>query len=151
MERNRRIIEQKYVHYKKWECYKLGMYNNTLSDSEILEAKEFMENTMLFSEFMGKVINTWVYSTLNFLTNKSINRNAYLGQSSVLLALGFNNRITKQAWALLSENKQGLANLEASKHIKKWELEYILKLKNTLNSGKKGVTNKAYQMKLNLV
>jgi len=149
MERNRRIIVQKYVHYKKWECYKLGMYNNSFSEIEVLNAKDFMNDTMLFSNYMNKVVSSWVYSTLNFLTNKSINRNAYLGQSAVLLALGYNNRITKQAWGLMSENKKGLANLEAQKHIKKWELEYMMKLENTLRRGKKDVTTKVFQMKLN--
>lgn len=116
-------------------------YNNCL---------KFISDHVLYGKSMREVVYKWENSMINFLTNRSINRNAYLGQCAVCFKLKIPEYIVRKAWKKLSAEQMNLANLEATNTIKEWELWYKKKLQNTLNSGRKDATKTGYQMSLQL-
>jgi len=125
--------------------------NDKKTELELLnKAILFTGNHILYGEAMGKAIVLWKYSMLNFLTNKSMNRKAYLGHCAVFIEKQIPENIVRMAWKRLTNKQRELADLEAEKYIKEWELHYMKKSMITLKLGKTGVTHKEYQTKLQL-
>lgn len=145
-------MKQIYVPYWKWECFKNGMWdsvNDKKTESLLLkEAIEFTGNHVLYGKAMHKAIKTWNYSMLNFLSNKSINRRAYLGHCAVFIEKQIPEYIVRMAWKSLTEKQRILADNEAEKYIKEWEKNYMTKSINTLKNGKKNVIKMGFQTSL---
>jgi len=146
-------VKRVYIKYWKWECYRSGMWrrvDNVTSDKMLYDAILFMENHIEYGNAMRNVIYKWNNTMINHLTNKSINRKAFLGHCAVFYKLKIPEYIVRKAWKHLTDKQRYLADNEAEKTIKDWEIWYIRKLENTLKHGKKGVIQKEYQMKLQL-
>ncbi len=144
-------IKQVWIPYWKWECHKSGMWSKVDNESQLLKkAIEFTGNHSLYGEWMRVVVWEWKFTMINHLTNKSINRRAFLGHCAVCYKLGIPEYITRKAWKHLTNEQRRLADLEAENTIKEWELWYMTKSKNMLNNGRKDVIQKEYQMKLPL-
>jgi hypothetical protein len=144
-------IKQVFTPYYKWECYKSGMWFKVNKSKEIemlRTAVEFTGNHILYGKAMREVVYLWENSMVNFLTNKNINRRAYLGHCAVCYKLKIPEYIVRSAWKSLSNNQRILADKVAEETIKEWEIWYTTKLTNTLRNGKKNATKKAYQTKL---
>jgi hypothetical protein len=145
-------MKQVYVPYWKWECYNNGMWDKVNDKSLELnllnKAIVFTGNHILYGKAMGKAIVLWKYSMLNFLTNKSMNRKAYLGHCAVFIEKQIPEYIVRMAWKRLTNKQRELADLEAEKYIKEWELQHMKKSMITLKIGKKDVIQKEYQTKL---
>jgi len=144
-------MKQVYKPYWKWECYKNGMWNKVdkITEKEMLEAAiKFTGNHILYGEQMRKVIYKWSNTIENHLTNKSINRRAFLGHCAVYYKLQIPEYIVRSAWKQLTDKQRILADNEAEKTIKEWELWYMRKLINISMNGKNAVTQMEYQMKL---
>lgn len=144
-------MKQVYIKYSKWECYKSGMWlrvSKSLEDELLIKAISFTSDHILYGEAMNKVIYKWENTMLNHLTNKSINRRAFLGHCAVFYEIQIPEYIVRKAWSFLSDKERVLADNEAEKAIKKWEIWYARKLENTLKHGKKDVIKMEYQMKL---
>lgn len=137
-----------YHHYEKWECYKNGMWIKTNNEIQLNKAIEFTSNYLEYGKSMNDVINYWFYSCENFLSNKSINRKAYLGHCAVSFKFKISENITRLAWKYLTKEQQDLANNEAENNIKLWEQKK--KSEIILINGKKDVIKMEYQMKLQL-
>lgn len=109
--------------YDKWECYKAGFYESSLNDKshEECEAlfKSVLINSNLFSEILEKLIFEWKYSCEHYLTNKAMNRIAWLGQAAVCYATGVPSRYSS-AWFDISEEKRNEANQTALVYLNKW-------------------------------
>jgi len=109
--------------YDKWECHKAGFYKSTLNELSHDECEnkfiEIMTNEKLFNESLDKVINEWKYSCEHYLTNKAMNRIAWLGQAAVCIASGVPSRYSS-AWSKLSIEEQNKANLIANKYLNIW-------------------------------
>jgi hypothetical protein len=147
-------IKQKFIPYWNWECYKSGMWLKVdkITESEMLgEAIKFTSDHILYGRAMSEVIFKWVNSMDNFLTNKSINRKAYLGHCAVFYKKQIPEYIVRKAWKHLSDNQRVLANLEAEKNINKWMLIQKKELMNTSQDGRADVTKMGYQMRLPFV
>ena len=149
-------MNQIYHPYYKWECYKSGMWSKVDKKTEIellKKAIEFTGNHKLYGENMLKVSDKWMYSMENFLTNKSINRKAYIGHCAVMYAIFIPEYITRMAWKHLTEQQRNLANKQAEKTILKWEQNR--RLKTILNNGNQKHINQEsqikHQLKLNLI
>lgn len=145
----RNDLNQVFVSYWKWECYKSGMWSKGGSPPDhekIMNAVNFMKNSKDYGHSMREVSKRWKNSMLNFLTNNSINKNAYIGHCAVFYKLGITENVTRLAWKKLTEKEMYLANQEAEKTIKEWELNR--KYNNTLVSGKTDATQEGFQMKL---
>ena len=112
------------------------------------KAIEFTGNHILYGQAMGKVIYSWNNTMKNHLTNISMNRRAFLGHCAVCYELQIPEYLVRNAWKYLDDEQRRLADLQAEKHIKDWELWYMKELKNTLNYGKNGATKMGFQTKL---
>lgn len=109
--------------FDKWECYRAGFYNTTANGFKKEEAemicRDFLSDINLFSETLEKVITEWKYSCEHYLTNKSMNRIAYLGQASVCYATGI-PAICRSGFNLLTDEQQKEANETALIYLNKW-------------------------------
>lgn len=142
-------IEQFYTPYWTWECYKAGMWNTVEKDLEpemFSKALDFTSDYIKYGKAMMEVKDVWQNSCLNFLTNRSINRKAYIGHCAVFYKLQIPEYIVRKAWKHLSELQQIRANNEAKKAIEEWEKEYMKKLNNTLKLGRKDVIQMEFPM-----
>lgn len=129
-----RGIKQIYHPYSKWECGKNGMWEDVLGSKseELIDlAVKFTSNHILYGEAMKKVIYSWKYSCENFLTDKNINRKAWLGHAACSLELKLPENIVRIAWKKLTEEQRILANKQAEKYINEWELNYLYKINTT--------------------
>jgi hypothetical protein len=124
------------------------MYSKVKNEKKMIEkAIEFMSDTDLFSKSMGYVVYNWVHTMDNSLTNKYINRIAFIGQCACFHSIGCPEYLTKKSWKYLDNTKQILANIEADEHLKLWTLRKYMSISK---SGKTDVTKMDYQMKLQL-
>src|SRR6056300_526558 len=126
-------MNQVYTPYTKWECYKNGMWSkvDVSSEQKMLQiAIDFTSDHVSYGSAMREVVFAWENSMINFLTNKSINRRAYLGHCAVSFKLGIPEYLVRMAWKHLTPKQQQLADLVAERTIKEWEIWYMRKLKN---------------------
>jgi hypothetical protein len=120
-------MERIYHRYENWECYKSGFFNN-VSGNE----KTIMENKMIaiFSSselteyYMREVILKWVYSCEHNLSNLSLNRVAWLGQSACCVYAKIPYKITMNHWRYLDKERQKTSCDIAEKIIKEYEQSF---------------------------
>ena len=109
--------------YEKWECHKAGFYATTLNGMTKEEAElkyaEFLADETVFGAALERVTTEWKHSCEHYLTNKAMNRIAWLGQASVCLALGIPSSF-RGGFNLLPEDKQESANQLALRYLNKW-------------------------------
>jgi hypothetical protein len=135
-----------YHPWNKWECFKSGFYADSFKNYNIEECKimyrDFLGNLNLFEKALKKVISKWKHSCEHFLSNKSINRIAWLGQASACMWYGLPSKY-KSGFNLLSKNKQNLANRLARRYLKIWEKDY----ENIYANGKIRAIQMEFRMK----
>lgn len=112
-----------YHTFDKWECYKNGFFSSkheTLS-KEDCEQKyiEVLTDLNIFEEALKRVISEWKYSCEHYLTNKAMNRIAWLGQASVCILHNIPSCYS-YAWFSLSKEEMDNANLLALKYLNIW-------------------------------
>jgi hypothetical protein len=140
---------QVYHPYWKWECYKNGMWLKSSDyDNQLKEAIKFTGNHILYGNAMNEVIYSWRYTIEHHLSNKSINRRAFIGHCAVFYKKLIPEYIVRDAWKHLSDKQRTLADNEAEKAIKEWELWYTKKLQIISKLGSQEDIKKGYQMKL---
>ena len=132
-------INQVYFPYWEWECYHAGMFSrhppkNMSAESCMTEYKKFLQNLPLFHDSMKQVAFSWPKSCLNFLTNESINRIAWLGQSAMCIYSGISRQF-RAGFCLLDETQKSLANNAALDFLCDWIYE---KKHKTFNNGVQG-------------
>lgn len=115
--------------YEKWECHKAGFYNSikqgwthTQCENEYLR---ILTDSKLFGEILEKIIVEWKHSCEHYLTNKSMNRIAWLGQAAVCYESGVPSRYSS-AWSKLTLEQQNEANGVALKYLNIWRKKYDL-------------------------
>lgn len=116
--------EERIFHtWEKWECYKAGFYDTTKEGMAAEECEkeyyDFLKNEKEFRVALEYVINNWKHSCDHYLTNKAMNRIAWLGQASVCFARGIPSTF-RGGFNLLSEDQQKKANLIALEYLNKW-------------------------------
>jgi hypothetical protein len=109
--------------YDKWECHKAGFYQSTKEgwshDECRFEFKRILSDQDLFSEILNSLIIDWKFSCEHYLTNKAMNRIAWLGQAAVCYSSGVPSRYS-DAWFDIPENTKKEANKTALKYLNKW-------------------------------
>ena len=143
-------IKQFYATIYEMEDVKNGMYSHKVNKQKINKSIELLTDLNRFSETIDLVFKNWKISTCVNLSNKSINRKAWLGQSSCLYNHKANEKETKAAWFELTEEQRIKANKIAELKINEFEKLWNGKLKSILKLGNKDVTLMEYQMRLNL-
>lgn len=134
----------------KMEDVQNGMYSNSINEENVFKSVNLLSNLELFKRSIEKVFDKWKISTAVNLSNKSINRKAWLGQSACLINHNANERETKKAWFLMTEKQRELANYLAEQKIKEFDRTWNGKLNSISTLGKNDVISMGYQMRLNL-
>lgn len=109
--------------YDKWECYKAGFYESKL-EGKTNEECVFLYISILsdlekFENALQLVIREWKYSCEHYLTNRAMNRIAWLGQASVCISTGV-PACYSSAWYDIPVEKRDLANQLALKYLNIW-------------------------------
>jgi ParB-like chromosome segregation protein Spo0J len=109
--------------YEKWECFRYGFYNSVKDgfsqDQCENEYLTVLGDANLFSEILTKIISEWKYSCEHYLSNRSMNRIAWLGQAAVCYHSGIPSKFCA-GWNLLSEKQKEDANSVALVYLNKW-------------------------------
>lgn len=115
--------ERVFYTYDKWECHKAGFYASKFEGLTKTEAEQgfadLLKDSAAFESALNGVINDWYYSCQHYLTNKAMNRIAWLGQAAVCYATGIPSTYSA-GWNLLTEEEQSTANLIALKYLNIW-------------------------------
>lgn len=109
--------------YDKWECYKAGFYATTKDGWSHQQCKDefvrILSDQSLFGDTLNKIIKEWKYSCEHYLTNKAMNRIAWLGQAAVCYLSGVPSRYSS-AWFDIDENTRKQADETALVYLNKW-------------------------------
>jgi hypothetical protein len=113
--------------FEKWECHKAGFYSSkkdglTADQCEKVYS-DFLSNDELFRVALQGVLDNWVNSCEHYLTNKAMNRIAWLGQSSACYSTGVPSKFCG-GWNLLDEDQQNKANETALEYLNIWMKKY---------------------------
>lgn len=120
-------IQRIYHRYEYWECFKAGFFKNisgkekTQYAEKVIELFEDSEKTEIY---MKQVFEKWVYSCEHNLSNYSLNRVAWLGQSACCIFAGIPYKITMENWRFVSEEKRKIACDIAERLIKEYETNF---------------------------
>jgi len=116
-----------YIKYNLWEDYKEGMYSlkKLVNKNELIKLNiNLLSNPDLFYNTGIKLIDIWPNSCDENLSNKNINRLAWIGQASCFVNHKSPEYITKKSWKLLDVKTQNKANMVAYKILKHYEKRY---------------------------
>lgn len=109
--------------FDKWECHKAGFYaskKDGMTEKECINAyAEFLSDDKRFSDALNGVINTWANSCEHYLTNKAMNRIAWLGQAAMCYATGVPSKYCS-GYNLLTDEQQKKADNIALKYLNMW-------------------------------
>lgn len=109
--------------FDTWECYRAGFYSTTkkgmTKEQCELEYAKLLSNIDLFKQVMSKIITEWKHSCEHYLTNKSMNRIAWLGQAALCYHSGIPSTF-RGGFHLLSEEQQKKANEAALEYLNIW-------------------------------
>lgn len=109
--------------YDKWECHKAGFYKSNFEGKTKEECEQayadFLSNDDAFSSALDKIIVEWKYSCEHYLSNKSMNRIAWLGQAAMVYATGVPSKYCG-GFNLLNEEQKEHANNIALSYLNKW-------------------------------
>jgi len=117
-------MKQIYHHYLKWECYKNGMWRRTTKeeiDQHLQSAIVFTGSHEMYGNAMTNVCNNWKYSIDHHLSDKNINRKAYIGHAACNFEHGWSEGLVRMAWWHLTDEQRELANLQALRAIECYE------------------------------
>lgn len=111
--------------WHKWECFKNGFYKSFEESGLAREQTEFnyrdfLSDLNFFEEALKCVIQEWIISCEHFLSNTSMNRVAWLGQSSACYAGGLCAE-GRGGYRLLNLEQQKAADELAKKYLQLWE------------------------------
>jgi hypothetical protein len=109
--------------FDKWECHKAGFYASqkdgmTAEQCERAYA-EFLSDDARFRDALGKVTSEWVHSCEHYLTNRAMNRIAWLGQAAMCYATGVPSKFCA-GFNLLTQEQQDKANETALEYLNAW-------------------------------
>ena len=113
--------------FEKWECHKAGFYASrkegmTQDQCENAYA-EFLGNDDKFKQGLEGVLENWVHSCEHYLTNKAMNRIAWLGQAAMCFSTGVPSKFCS-GFNLLTIEQQERANEIALEYLNKWNDKY---------------------------
>jgi hypothetical protein len=109
--------------FDKWECHKAGFYASKfdgLTQDECEQAyADFLSDDYKFKTALQGVITDWKNSCEHYLTNKAMNRIAWLGQASVCYATKIPSKYCS-GFNRLTPEQQEHANEIALEYLNKW-------------------------------
>jgi len=128
--------------YDKWECFKAGFYETSHPNKSHEECEEEFKSILssedAFSVALDGLITNWKYSCEHYLTNRSMNRIAWLGQAAACYASGVPSRYSN-AWFSIPIEARNVANEIALTYLNKWLTQNgrnEVEMHEALNAGK---------------
>ena len=128
--------------WDKWECYKAGFYESSHPNKShhdcAIAFVQVLSDAELFKKGLEGVISTWKNSCEHYLTNKSMNRIAWLGQAAVCYLKGVPAKYSG-SWFEIEEDKREEANIIALNYLNKWLRDNNMnrvEMHEALNTGK---------------
>lgn len=110
--------------YWKWEETYFNMWGSVDNRDHYLDlAIAFTGNAKLYGECMMHVVREWKNSCEHNLTDRSQNRQAWIGHAACALAFRCPEDIVRSAWSRLTEQQQTEANAKADEAIRAWECQ----------------------------
>lgn len=83
-------------------------------------SKELMMNPQLFRAAMIKAADAWQKSCEANLTAPTVNKRAWMGHAGCCIQEGSPEHLTREAWGMLDQEAQDLANQMADEAIDYW-------------------------------
>ena len=127
-------IKRVFSHFSKWEDYRNGMYDDC--SEEFYKSKEkavkVLSNKDTLKDDFEDMLSDWVICSEFNMTNRSSNRNSWLGRAVCCYKVNAPGIVTKDAWWELTEEQRIQANKIADKVIKEWEMNYIADLEDQI-------------------
>jgi len=109
--------------FDKWECHKAGFYASSKEGmtADECESKyaEFLSDDAQFREGLDGVLMDWKNSCEHYLTNKAMNRIAWLGQAAMCYSTGVPAKFCA-GFNLLNSDQQDKANAIALEALNYW-------------------------------
>lgn len=113
--------------FDKWECYAAGFYASRVEGKNKeqceLEYGAFLSDLDAFRAGLECVTTKWVHSCEHYLTNKAMNRIAWLGQAACCYSLGIPQEF-RGGYQLLTDEQKHAANVLALEYLNKWLVEH---------------------------
>jgi hypothetical protein len=113
--------------FEKWECHKAGFYagkkDGMTAEQCEQSYKDFLSNDELFRGGLQGVLDNWINSCEHYLTNKAMNRIAWLGQAAMCYSTGVPSKFCA-GFNLLSSDEQDHANELALEALNFWMRKY---------------------------
>lgn len=110
--------------YHLWEDYQNNFYGGVVDDypkDNTLELyASLLKDTSRFEDALKIIISQWTYSCEHNLSNRSLNRVAYLGQAACALIYKVPHTVSMGGYNLLSEQEKMAADTMASKYLTQW-------------------------------
>jgi hypothetical protein len=114
-----------YHDYRNLEEVAHNMWGEALDNRIALDqAIAFTSDHVEYGKYMMRVVNEWLISCENALTDYSQNRKAWIGHAACAMAINVPEDIVRKAWGYLSDEQRFLANREAERAIRHWEHAY---------------------------
>jgi len=114
---------RKFHTFDKWECHKAGFYATKKEGKSTDECEQIfadlLRNGDRFRQALNKVTSEWENSCEHYLTNKAMNRLAWLGQAAVCYETGIPSTYSG-GWSRLTDAEQRAANEIALEALNKW-------------------------------
>jgi len=109
--------------FDKWECHRAGFYESSVEGKTAEQCEriyaDFLSNLEEFRAGLEGVTREWVNSCEHYLTNKAMNRIAWLGQASACYLKGIPHEF-RSGFQLLSEEQKEAANRLAYEYLCRW-------------------------------
>lgn len=113
--------------WDKWECHKSGFYASKKEGMKAEECEklyaEFLSDDEKFKNGLNGVLNDWINSCEHYLTNKAMNRIAWLGQAAMCYSTGVPSKFCS-GFNLLTNEQQEKANQIALEYLNIWMKKY---------------------------
>lgn len=114
--------------WNKWEDYRFNFYggleDNVDKETSLETYAGLLRDLDRFENALKRILEEWPYALEHNLTNKSMNRIAYMGQAACALEFRIPHYISCSGYNLLTPDEQAAADAMAQKYIDIWEAKH---------------------------
>jgi hypothetical protein len=112
-----------YRPFWQWEDLGMWCYVSAKERKHFLPiAIDFTGDAERYGAAMLRVVQEMPYACEHNLTERAMNRRAWVGHAAAFLATGCPESVTREAWGMLTEEQRVKADAKADEAIKEWEI-----------------------------
>jgi hypothetical protein len=114
----------KRIYHPFWEWEDIGMWSQpskVLRDEFLSSAVQFTGNAEAYGAAMLRVLDQFPMASEHNLTDRAMNRRAWVGHAAAYLAIGCPEWVTREAWGMLTEQQRIDADVKADEAINEFE------------------------------